>query len=226
MRRPRGVPGRADASGSPVSPVCRGIERGRSGLVHPRYSTTTSRRPASTEAPAWTSTCLTVPALGDRSSFSIFMASTTTSGLSGLDLVPGVHEHAQHLAGHGRRHPRAPVAAPPPAGPRRARPFSATVTARPATETSSSPAARPAPVSDLVAGAPLVLDEDERQGAAVERDGVHHVRAAVDLDAEHGGARARTPRSTRSTRTCRGRPSISIVSCIGSARPRRRAGRA
>src|SRR5262249_27926110 len=61
------------------------IGRRRRRLTHnvslPRtYWTTTSRRPASTDAPSATATSLTEPAFGDASSFSIFIASMTTSG--------------------------------------------------------------------------------------------------------------------------------------------------
>src|SRR5262249_47610824 len=44
-----------------------------------RHSTTISMAPASTDDPSIARTSVTVPAARDRSSFSIFMASTTTS---------------------------------------------------------------------------------------------------------------------------------------------------
>ena len=62
---------RAPASVPAVSGAC--------VLVHCVYSITTSTRPASTDVPGVTLTSLTVPAFGERSSFSIFIASTTTT---------------------------------------------------------------------------------------------------------------------------------------------------
>ena len=53
------------------------------------YSTTTSTRPASTDMPSVTGTSLTRPAFGDRSSFSIFIASTTTTGWRAATSSPG-----------------------------------------------------------------------------------------------------------------------------------------
>ena len=66
-----------------------------------------STRPASTDVPAATATSLTRPAFGERSSFSIFIASTTTTGWRALDLVAGGDEHADDAAGHGRERPSA-----------------------------------------------------------------------------------------------------------------------
>ena len=48
------------------------------------YSTTIKTAPASTDSPSATRTSDTVPAFCDRSSFSIFIASTTTSPCRGL----------------------------------------------------------------------------------------------------------------------------------------------
>jgi hypothetical protein len=52
------------------------------------YSTMASTSPAVTEAPSATMTCLTVPFLGDLSSFCIFMASTTSTPCPDSTSVP------------------------------------------------------------------------------------------------------------------------------------------
>ena len=61
-----------------------------------------ARAPASTDAPGATATSLTRPALGERSSFSIFIASTTTSGWRRFDRVAGGDQHADDAPGHRR----------------------------------------------------------------------------------------------------------------------------
>ncbi len=74
--RRRRVGGGATGAGAGSAAGCSGGGRDSSST----YSITTSTAPASTESPAVAVTCLIRPALGDRSSFSIFIASTTTSG--------------------------------------------------------------------------------------------------------------------------------------------------
>ncbi len=58
-------------------------------------------RPASTDIPAVTLTSFTRPARGALSSFSIFIASTTTTPWRADNLVSRFDEHTDHAAGHG-----------------------------------------------------------------------------------------------------------------------------
>ena len=63
-------------------------------------SNSTSTWPFSTASPARTRTARTVAARGRRSSFSIFMASSTTTPAPARDRLPGLHLHPDHQARH------------------------------------------------------------------------------------------------------------------------------
>ena len=87
---------------------------GRSPASRHAYSTTASTAPASTDCPSVTATDTTRPAWAARSSFSIFIASTTTSPCRAADRVAGRDQHAHHLAGHRRQRPAGGRRRPPP----------------------------------------------------------------------------------------------------------------
>ena len=93
----------AASAAAPALPESSGGSAGIcSGSIDPDYSITMSTRPPSTDIPGATATCFTRPAFGERSSFSIFIASTTITAWRAVDLVTLGDQDADHTARHRR----------------------------------------------------------------------------------------------------------------------------
>ncbi len=143
---------------------------------------TRSSAPASTDIPSRTWISATVPSRLARSSFSIFIASTTTTGWRAATGSPRLHEHADDLAGHRRHEPlRSPEPVPAPSSfrPQRRRPFSVTATGVAPTCTASCP---PTGSAAMLTSFDHTAVYEQRQRVRVNARRVHLPGPSVDGD--------------------------------------------
>ena len=193
LRAGGAAPGAGAGARRPAAPVERdGCRRATS--IRSRRARGRPRRGARRD----TATSLTRPAFGERSSFSIFIASTTTTRLARLDLVARRDQHADDAAGHRRRRPvcspcaRAAGSAPP--RPVR-RPLTDTATVRPVElARAARRARRPAPAARAPLAWPSSGKSSDRPKSPTR---CASTIVACAVDRRRGSGRRRRARSTR-----------------------------
>ena len=214
-RRQRGRPDAAAGAAAPARPESR---RASVWLFRQtaacRYSITISTRPASTDVPGVTATSLTRPAFGERSSFSIFIASTTTTPCRAATASPGATSTRTTRPGIGATTACSPCASAPPWAPARRVRRALTVAADGAAVDPHEQLPRPAVAGrrdlNLAADARIAV-EQQRQSEA-RRRGPRPRRAACRRRSRGTG-----PSAVRSTDTVRLRSLISISNVIRAA---------